>query len=1813
MYISITDTFSNGLRFLTSTIAPSNWQSNGVLQNMPWYPRYVQPPVGGTYPYWNNLSLGANSTGAIDVTFWFNEQCGTAFIENSVRISLVTDDHFMPWTSNPGTNTWMMTLRPNVNGWVNTLEQDNGNNRGYFGSNIFVPTSPGCGPTLETNFDLIFGQKTYNDVDGYVFPGQEIDYTMTYYNSGDARNWIYIGDSFPTGLQYLGIVSTWQFYKAEDSPIWDYWMGDFLNSQIDRAILEATDIAANSDYITNIPTTPYALTQTYHPASTFATYFTWRLEYYCIKNNPDLNNAAIWSLDFFRDNYISRYDSYYSWGDGIYDKRDSFQHAWAETTLDLYNHQVSNWPISDIRNSIKNCIYQGVYNDQISQGYSVAASTAYATSYAIDFSTNRARDISIYSFGIHLSVWQLLPQIDNLPAVLNNYNYYTANFPINVDLQQVYSTLLQSNSSNLDPYFVGAACSNLGMLWNQHFSSYRDFASCDVISFNSYYQNPGGLTLYPYDILSSGNMSDAKKLNYLLNRYPYRANLVNSAVYKIDFTLWDTYARYRFPIYNLSNDMLDRTKDYTMTYDQYLYAISNPSNYLTGNRYDIGSGQYIRLWYPEPTVRTDFTSNAKWIALSYVYMSWYSTGSVTFRFKVREDVLPWSSITNEGNIANNTHGNIYNTWWTYCKNPYNTWFVPIANAPKFYDRYLYGSCSGNVSTSMFWYDNKYFIWETIPWPNNTWAATVFVTWSNPIELSVTNTPISPWPYNPGDIVVYNIEYCNNWLDDLTWVIVQDVYDWWLTYLTSNLSLMRHYSYLRKIRFWPFDIAAGTCLTGSVTFRIKLWFVGSSLNTTTSVGYIYGSGEYTYFAWPWDIQPNNNVDQGPIVMTPPPPTTVYTYSWSKFASWEFTTWSIVMYTISWSNPNSQTGYFDLLEDYGTGITFLWFTWVIASWLELDKRTHDLTWTKLTLLQFAMSPNSSQSLQLEFQLDTGLALYERVDNNFYYDYSFYSGFSDCMSGDIDTWNNISYATGYILPLNTIAWTIYHDIDTSFIYESGSDIQLSGVLVTLLNISGDIWTWATDSSGNYLFTWLSTGIYQVTYDLPSWYMPEVANTGSIPGTLVSGLQLIHNIELIWDTHSIDNNFWLVLLPVYNSIDGYVYIDDNITFIFDSGDSPLSGIQVNLTDTSWNNYIIYTDSSWYYIFTGLMDHIYFVTYINNTIYNSVVSNSGTVSWAVKGNTSWNQLIENISLSGWEDSIDNNFGLRYIPILFDLSIDKKIFSPTSWYVNSGEVVIYQIEYYLSGDSRDDIQVEDIIPLSMIFEPSGTTTGYIISGDRIIWSWLTLLSNTTWVLTISTIYNWSTDSPMLNTAIVWTTWNIYDNFTWETNTWNNTDVATISPTPYMPTCDMSIIKDTDTSTGTIWTYVLYTLTYTNNGPDTCQDVIIKDFWPMELDYISSSPIPLSTWSTITWDIWDVLANTTWVIYVTWVINSGAQPYQIVYNTSSVSTITTETNTWNNTWSTNSPVTWLDIGIYKSVNTGIVYSWEDVTWTLYYYNNSVFDATGVMVYDVLPPALQYMSSDPSYNLLSGSSTYIRDIGNLPAGSNWYISITTKLLTTWSHINLTVIDRKGTGEWTWNNSYIEVVTGIYDEPVLLNSISWLVYYDTNNNLVYDSWDILLTNISILLTDNNNNTFFGTTDSSGNYLFTWLSSWVYQVNYVQPSWYSPIVANTWSITGTIVSGLQIIFNINLIWDTHSIANNFWLTKITSTNPPGGWVYTPIPPPSDPFPPPLTNPPTDIPIEPVPPKRRIIDIIEDIIFVDEEKEENIIIKIIPKTGVDI
>jgi len=68
---------------------------------------------------------------------------------------------------------------------------------------------------------------------------------------------------------------------------------------------------------------------------------------------------------------------------------------------------------------------------------------------------------------------------------------------------------------------------------------------------------------------------------------------------------------------------------------------------------------------------------------------------------------------------------------------------------------------------------------------------------------------------------------------------------------------------------------------------------------------------------------------------------------------------------------------------------------------------------------------------------------------------------------------------VPLGSLQGTIYEDSDKDLNFSSGIDSLLSGIEVTLSNLSGDIlFTGLTDGSGNYLFTGLLPNTYIITY---------------------------------------------------------------------------------------------------------------------------------------------------------------------------------------------------------------------------------------------------------------------------------------------------------------------------------------------------------------------------------------------------------------------------------------------------------------------------------------------------------------------------------------------------------------------------------------------------------------------------------------------------------------------------------------------------------------------------------------------------------------
>ena len=183
---------------------------------------------------------------------------------------------------------------------------------------------------------------------------------------------------------------------------------------------------------------------------------------------------------------------------------------------------------------------------------------------------------------------------------------------------------------------------------------------------------------------------------------------------------------------------------------------------------------------------------------------------------------------------------------------------------------------------------------------------------------------------------------------------------------------------------------------------------------------------------------------------------------------------------------------------------------------------------------------------------------------------------------------------LPI-TLSGTVFDDPNTDNKQEAGEP-GIAGVTLTLYELddggnyvsTGN--TATTDANGNYTFTGLLPGTYQVVETQPDGYL----SVGDTPGTVggqtrgvATTVDILSSINLEGGDDSIHNDFAEVL-PA--SVSGYVYYDANDNGVYDGGDAPIGGVLITLLDASGKptGQTAVTDDSGYYHFDNLMPGTY-------------------------------------------------------------------------------------------------------------------------------------------------------------------------------------------------------------------------------------------------------------------------------------------------------------------------------------------------------------------------------------------------------------------------------------------------------------------------------------------------------------------------------------------------------------------------------------------------------------------------------------------------
>ncbi len=208
------------------------------------------------------------------------------------------------------------------------------------------------------------------------------------------------------------------------------------------------------------------------------------------------------------------------------------------------------------------------------------------------------------------------------------------------------------------------------------------------------------------------------------------------------------------------------------------------------------------------------------------------------------------------------------------------------------------------------------------------------------------------------------------------------------------------------------------------------------------------------------------------------------------------------------------------------------------------------------------------------------------------------------------------------------------------------------------------------------------------------------------------------------------------------------------------------------------------------------------------------------------------------------------------------------------------------------------------------------------------------------------------------------------------------------TVDVSVIKDVNISNPNYGDLVEWTIVVSNVGPDVAHDVVVVDVLPDSLEFVSSN----GTYDVETgiWTIGELgVGHTVSLTLISKVISTG-----VITNAVNVNSRETDRNLSNNYYEKqiSTPET-VDLGVIKNVNISNPKFGDLVEWTIVVSNVGPDVAHDVVVVDVLPDSLEFVSADGNYD----KNTGIWSIGSLDVNETVKLTIISKVIATGSIIN------------------------------------------------------------------------------------------------------------------------------------------------------------------------------------------------------------------------
>ena len=317
-------------------------------------------------------------------------------------------------------------------------------------------------------------------------------------------------------------------------------------------------------------------------------------------------------------------------------------------------------------------------------------------------------------------------------------------------------------------------------------------------------------------------------------------------------------------------------------------------------------------------------------------------------------------------------------------------------------------------------------------------------------------------------------------------------------------------------------------------------------------------------------------------------------------------------------------------------------------------------------------------------------------------------------------------------------------------------------------------------------------------------------------------------------------------------------------------------------------------------------------------------------------------------DSGNNQASATETPQNADLQMQKSVSNPTP---NVGEVIVYTISLTnLGPDAATNVQVTELLPAGVSFVGATPSQGNY-DGATGLWTVGALAGSAVATLQIQAKVN--SPSAQFNTATVTNA----DQF--DPDTGNNSGGALETPQQ----ADLEVSKTVDNPTPNVGDTVTYTITVTNNGPDTATNVTVTDILPPQVRLRSSRGAGNYDPATGVWTVGTVAVGTPETLTLTaLVVSPNPQA-----NTATIShSDQFDPNLANNSDTASVTPQQADLQLGKVVSNPRPNVGDTITFSVNLTDNGPSAASNVTVQDLLPAGLTFVSAAPSQGTYSSTT-------------------------------------------------------------------------------------------------------------------------------------------------------------------------------------------------------------------------------------------------------